>query len=503
MLNVLIAEDELLIRMGLESSVPWNELGFHIVAAVSDGQKAWDAYQKYHPDVIITDIRMPKLDGVELIKRIRHEDLRCKIIIITCLEDFQIFFHSMNLNITGCLLKANITQSKLYEILNQVKKELSDTAPSAAEAAVQTPADTAWFLHYLTDDGEFSGTFPRHLHANQQGYLLTVSCGPVNQVLTKSIAGVLREDLAALGSLLIAQTENLFFIYIQTQQTITLQTISSMMEHLCTYAEDIFAVSLRYVFAPAESFKKLPILAKKSMFRISQPYFFPDRAICLKGNQPCAAAFNMLEYLRNNPSCYLFFEGSVVEPLFDLIEQMKGSYGTDEAQFVLLLSRLVKQISDFCFASEKSGQLDAFQASTFDSAPAALEAFLDLVPQYSPNPLYACKMLETIRYIHKNYREPIQLTTLAEMLNVSANYYAILFRKATGFNFTDFLLSIRMYHAKKLLRETQLPIAQIAEDCGYADAAYFSRAFRKYCKSKPHQYRNAYWTSDLSFRGKE
>jgi len=70
MINVLIAEDELLIRMGLESSIPWNELGFNIVAIVSDGQKAWDAYQRYQPDILITDIRMPKLDGIELIKKI-------------------------------------------------------------------------------------------------------------------------------------------------------------------------------------------------------------------------------------------------------------------------------------------------------------------------------------------------------------------------------------------------------------------------------------------------
>ena len=73
MYTVMIAEDELLVRVGIASSLPWGELNARLIAEAEDGQRAWELYQENHPDVVITDIRMPKMDGLELIKRIRSD----------------------------------------------------------------------------------------------------------------------------------------------------------------------------------------------------------------------------------------------------------------------------------------------------------------------------------------------------------------------------------------------------------------------------------------------
>lgn len=505
MFNILIAEDELLIRMGLESSIPWNELGFHVIASVSDGQKAWDTYQQYHPDVVITDIRMPKMDGIELIKRIRQESSACKIIIITCIEDFDVLSRSMNLSISGCLLKASMTYNELYSLLSQIKKELENVPQQLVEKHNPQAPGTEWFHRYLVEQtltlNELSTNISGlHIHLSEQGYLLSVSYGLVNKVLTHAIIGILRENISSFGTLLITNSEDKIYIYIQTQQSITLQMISSVMDNFCRYIDDVFSYPLRFAFAPVEKFSKLPDIAAMSNHYLDQPYFFPDRSIYINDTKPNIIPCEILDRLQSNPSCYAFFKGDLSARYFEIIEKIKASYGVSKSAFLAQLSALVVLIADVCFAPGKQEDLQNFSAASYENAPAALSALQALVPSYSPTPLYAAGMLDTLQYIHENYMNPLCLTELADMLNVSSNYYAILFRKVTGFNFIDFLLGVRMYHARRLLRDTKLPVSQISESCGFMSAAYFSKMFRKYCKMTPHQYRASKEHSDTAER---
>lgn len=245
MINVLIAEDELLIRMGLESFIPWNELGFNIVGIVSDGQKAWDAYQKCHPDILITDIRMPKLDGIELIKRIRQEDSKCKIIIITCIEYFDVLYQSLDLDITGYLLKASMTHNNLYQLLSQAKREIdsSENPPSASTITDLSINDR--FRMYLIDRtisyDEFIAGIPGfHISPIEQCYLLTVYCGFVNKALFQSITGTIKEAISLFGDVLITCNDDKIYLFIQSEQEITFDMISLAMEHLCEYVKNFF-----------------------------------------------------------------------------------------------------------------------------------------------------------------------------------------------------------------------------------------------------------------------
>ena len=88
MYTVMIVEDELLVRMGLMALIPWDELRLRVVAKAINGQEAWAAYQKFHPDIVMTDIRIPGMNGLELMRAISAQDATCALIVITCVEDF-------------------------------------------------------------------------------------------------------------------------------------------------------------------------------------------------------------------------------------------------------------------------------------------------------------------------------------------------------------------------------------------------------------------------------
>ena len=95
MYRVLIAEDEALVRMGLKTMPDWEKLDMQVVGDAADGREAYAMYQELRPDILITDIRMPGMDGIELIRKIRVSDSRIKIIILSCLDEFRLVQQAM------------------------------------------------------------------------------------------------------------------------------------------------------------------------------------------------------------------------------------------------------------------------------------------------------------------------------------------------------------------------------------------------------------------------
>ena len=117
MYKVLIAEDELLTRAGIVSSVNWAQLNMQIVAQADDGIQALQLYRAHYPEIVITDLNMPRLGGVELIGKICEEERPCKIIVVTCVEDVQVITRLFPYHIFDFLLKSSISPEELQEKL--------------------------------------------------------------------------------------------------------------------------------------------------------------------------------------------------------------------------------------------------------------------------------------------------------------------------------------------------------------------------------------------------
>ena len=89
MIPVMIVEDEFLVRAGLRTSIDWNAEGFEIVAEAQNGEEALELYQRYHPLIIITDIRLPKMDGIAMMKELRKQKAKVNFIVVSAYDDFQ------------------------------------------------------------------------------------------------------------------------------------------------------------------------------------------------------------------------------------------------------------------------------------------------------------------------------------------------------------------------------------------------------------------------------
>lgn len=151
MFRVILAEDEPLVRMGIKSMVNWEEMNMRVVAECSDGEEAWKAYEAHRPDLIITDLKMPVMDGMELIRRVRAVDSRVRILVLTCIEDFDYARQAIELDVSNYILKLSCTVEKLTGILGRIREEL--TAMSASDNNVRDvdylPIRESMFFDYV------------------------------------------------------------------------------------------------------------------------------------------------------------------------------------------------------------------------------------------------------------------------------------------------------------------------------------------------------------------
>ena len=124
MYKVLIVEDEIFVRLGIKMSVEWKKLDMEVIGDVANGKLALEVYEKEHPDIVMTDLKMPVMDGMELIRRIREKDSTTRILILSCLEEFHLVKQAISMDVSDYILKLTMTQEDMERILLKTKDEL-------------------------------------------------------------------------------------------------------------------------------------------------------------------------------------------------------------------------------------------------------------------------------------------------------------------------------------------------------------------------------------------
>ena len=124
LISVMIVDDEKLMLEDLSTMIDWEAYGYQIIATAFNGKQALRKYREYHPQVIFTDIRMPFMDGIEMISEIRKKDEKVSIVLLTAYEDFSYAKAAIRLGITEYVIKSEITENSLSELLNRLKANI-------------------------------------------------------------------------------------------------------------------------------------------------------------------------------------------------------------------------------------------------------------------------------------------------------------------------------------------------------------------------------------------
>ncbi|MBR0463146.1 MAG: helix-turn-helix domain-containing protein [Clostridia bacterium] len=469
MYTALIAEDELLVRMGIASSVPWEEYNIRLVGVAENGIQALQLYREHHPDIVITDVRMPQLSGLELIQAIRSESLSCFVIIVTNVDDDRTINIARMFGVSDILFKASMKQTDIMlavkracdELANKDSahtKDMSEHEMWAAflikrERAQEIPYGVFGFASFVIRP---AGNAPRHLG--------------------QEFEDALRERIGSSEQCVSVSEGNRVYLIFKTPVQ------EQEGEALIRDAIGRFRLSHSVCVSAACAFATLEIAQLKRLMekieRIGLESPFYEGSVLILSSDGEYVHGRLAELKRTLARFAL--SGRKVRGLQTCVTALNEYPGrlTDGGEAVVERGRaLLSLIGD-------DGNHATFDRQV-EAVCSALENYLEkLKKKIRP------EILRVVNYLEENLSGELPLAEVAEKLGFNASYFSRLFKREMGCTYSEYLTELRIQRAKMLLLETKMSVQAISEECGFSEISYFSYRFKLMTGITPMQWRN-------------
>ncbi len=533
MYRVLIAEDEKLVRIGLKSSIDWGKYGMAVIADEPDGLSALNTYEREKPDVIITDIKMPGMSGMELISKIRENDKDTKIIILTCLEEFDLVRSAMQLNVSGYIIKVTMTDEEIEAVLKKVQEELnarqntrmeSRTIQSSFKLIKDKVLKDFLFFQQSTEE-EFAGQLAE-LKIKLKPDRLLVCVMEIDhfhklkarledehgELIRNSIDSLIDEILDCKGEAFNCNAGKYLLIFNidnSNSENKLYGNVFPVLDKIRKSMEKFFNISVSFGVSTAksgfDSLKQLFEQADKALekkFYNGPGIFFSMDGFSKEGvlAEKASALYDLPDLLwKSDNSFKKQFKTKVTAMLQDLPD---SKICLQEAFCELLqwLATLLQASDSISTGLVVSGTRAIQECETFDEM---LSCIIDVSSRLKMTIKRGHALSDEISqatgYIEANYEKNISLQQVAAHVHLSATYLSALFKKELQINFVNYVNEMRMEKAKELLLKTCLKSFEVAEKVGFKDNTYFSKAFKRHYGIGPGEYRKRWiknWVED-------
>ncbi|MGF9846632.1 response regulator [Priestia megaterium] len=527
MKKVMIVDDESLVRIGFQTIINWENHGYYVSGVYRNGLEAWETIERDGPpDVLLTDIRMPEMDGLELIRRIREKNIVMNILILSSHEEFQYLRTSIQLGVQDYIPKHLFDPDELIQTLNQLN--YSNLTNSSIEEQIIVADLNLERQLLLRKTRNLSGVITMKktdIEIASYPNLLKIWNSKGNQgcwVVIKALPnpnGYLDSDLKALGYLLqelierfsknvyVGMDQDLFHIQCFLEAEADILDDKIFEEVSDTVQQNLNIPIVVGVSERGAFLTEMVKLRKESEDALYKAFYFGEGIYQYDSTRPmrnitASEWVNLktrtLEILKDKK------RDSIYTWMDELEEEFAEKYIPEEA--VRFLQMVYKQfiknrtetflVDQDILEQEISSLVLTYEIS--ESVPSWSEllqitrvmmeewdrAFL-LIKKRSP------WLEEVIAFIYKHYAESIRLEDAAKITNFNANYFSQLFRKETGFTFLEYVTKVRIEKAKELMENQKFSAEEIASQIGYPNANYFVKVFKKVTGITVSEYRSS------------
>lgn len=532
LIRVIIADDETRICKLIEHLINWEELGMEIVGIADNGIDALGLVEKAHPDLVITDIRMPGYDGLELIEKAKAINEKLEFIIISGYEEFAYAQKAIEYGVKDYLCKP-INQDSLLKALHRVKEALkAKTRHSSLEQEYQSIKKDVGkirrsFLHNLLLFPEEG--FPENTLAEiNQNYYFHFQDGCFRVMIIKidgqgeakpstdEISAQLTETLLTALSEVTVETEIVpsnssivVLINYAPEEKAKLEAV--VVKLLNEYKGRLIPFGLMITIGYGTEVTELKAITTS----ITAAQGAIDDRI-LKGvgriiefsQAPTGAIFNAdryYEFTRRFTKAVELVDHTEIKKVINGLKEDLSRQQVSGSE----IKRLVREVGNTYYITMRNSQLkieDATYEQTtlehaIDNCYALDQLFQELTDQItgSLSKLMADKSQKNVSqikqakmYIEQNYMKNITLEDLGSYLGFNSSYFSSFFKKETGTSFVEYLSKVRMEKAKELLKEQGLRIQDVCLMVGYNDVKYFTKLFIKHTGLKPNEFRKLF-----------
>lgn len=485
-MKILIVDDEAPIKDYIAHCIRESGADYEIVGSAASGVAALRIMEQQPADLVLADITMPRMDGIELLTQIRSRWPQATVVMLTCHDDFSFARSAMQRGAADYILKSEIEPHTMRDLLGRVVERRKREHP---EQIVSQRISFAKFLDQVLEDPAADLLDRDTVRAHLMGYMLH-----------DYFVCLFRYNKAVLDGLALAN-----FPWIRRQWTLPLEnggifvlvdfvcgmSAGEQQRRLAEFSARVRActdepVGISTVYHDEAAFKRAALDARRDQSRAF--YRGADKQPRADVNDvDKEAMYKQLFVYRNNAITAL----SVRDwPVFR--DQMDGLFALAGERQVAVgrLKRLL------CFIAEMAA--DSEQATTVLLAQivsaAHLEELRELFREFSEKleksgQRYSENIEMAVAYIRKHFRDNITLQDVAGAAFLNTEYFSRRFKKEVGVNFSEYLLTLRMQEAQRLLRTTALRVSDIAEQVGIPNVSYFTSVFKKQFGTTPAESR--------------
>ncbi|MDQ0230744.1 response regulator transcription factor [Metabacillus malikii] len=499
MYKVIIVDDEPMIRKGLQAIIPWEELGFEVVDNAKNGREGYEKYKQYKPDLMILDIKMPEMNGVTLLEKIRDEDDWIHFLILSGYAEFDYAKRAIGSRCDGYLLKP-IDEDEMVAYIKEIyqklekKKQITELIESDKEKQQKEIVRSYIFGREMNVEHSKLAESQQLTSPNYQ--IGIISTGDektgikVKEIIEASKCGFIFEKGDYLIILFlddfyskhrrIKPFKDLHDLIIENQLYAAFgDTVMELEQIQASYqgATKIYNRKFFYPKGKLLSSKELQenmliddIHSEVSIDSYVEKLYF---SIDVVNAETCEKVINELF----NELCQHYdTEMNVKKVVFHI-------YTTTINKLLLANRDLQTALNEFV---TRAG--DLFEKQSIPCIKAYLYEQMKAILSLFDNGETDVTLKKLIDLIHKEYNQGLRLETLADVFNYNSAYLGKLFKSYTGEYFNTYLDKVRIENAKRLLEEGY-KVYEVAEKIGYANVDYFHRKFKKYVGVSPSSFR--------------
>ncbi|MBQ7954955.1 MAG: response regulator transcription factor [Lachnospiraceae bacterium] len=515
MYKVLIVDDETLIRDGLKCIMDWEEMGFTVCGEAGNGEDALSLIIKTAPHLVLMDIRMPKLQGLDVVRLSREQGFQGKFIIISGYSDFKYAQEAIRYGVESYLTKP-IDEDELSEAVQKIKEDLDAKSLASDHIELYRQKAKDVILHELVlgtkgDDYSLSQQDMEELELESDIYQIVIyeNFNRTPGSVIYSFADLLK----------VTNRENHTFHHFEEDQkdVILLKgtyALNRFLDFLSHYNSDnppqkdspMDSLFLAYG-RPVNTLSEVHLSYKDAAALMRRRFF------CIQGQHTLgyedlpdinAVTYDLQKEKLQEYTDYLvgylqtFNRKNVAETLSRLEDYL---YNVDSniSEVKLFLTDLYLRIKEkisliynnisIPFATNSS-VIDFIEKKhyMYEIIQFLSEQF-EMIMNATGNPSRNSVLDDILYYIDHNYQNNIKLETIAPLFGYNSAYLGKIFNKTVGENFNSYVDHMRIEHSKELLIQSTGKVYEIAEKVGYRNVDYFHKKFRKYVGESPAEFR--------------
>ena len=522
MLKVIIVDDEILIRVGVKSCLDWGKYGFEVVGQAEDGIKALDLIEKKKPDIILTDIKMPNMDGLELIRVIRKRYPHIKVIVLSCYNEMDYVKRAMKLGAEDYLLKLSVqpdmlleTMKRVKEVIERERKEELKTNKLEKKISInkQILKDNLYkkFIDGLIEAEELLLALNK-LDVNLKLGSYSVVCCRIDggylensledqHLREYSFRNIVEEVLEDYCQCDIAEVDNGFYILLVANNGYL-----NLVE-ACNKVSNTVKKYLNTIVSFGISTEETKICRLKDIYlqaccALDYMFYYGRGSITQFNEKRCFIndhifidmslenlILNQIENLDADGAWLLIEE--FIEKLTNSIMYSPESVKYSFVEVFYALNSLVKKYNlqdKFIYSDIRTNISDILSMETIEDLKVwfkeyiqNLVTFLSEIKLERERPEIAKIKTYILNHLDKN----ITLENAAAISNLSKAYFSTIFKQEVGESYTDYTNRVKMEKARELICDFGLRCYEAAEKVGISDESYFSKLFKKYIGENP------------------